>query len=139
MNKLVNFIVTLIFLIGCQNALAAQIHEYKLSNCLQLLVKEDHRAPIVVSQVWHRVGSSYESYGKTGLSHVLEHMTFEGSKNYPGNSSSKTVSANGGNENAATSFDYTQYYQELSADRLPISFAINADRMRNLTLNQAPF
>ena len=54
-------------------------HEFQLDNGLKVIVREDHRAPVVVSQLWYRIGSSYERPGFTGLSHALEHMMFKGS------------------------------------------------------------
>ena len=63
----------------CRPLLAAgSVHEYELGNGLKLIVKEDHRAPVVISQVWYGVGASYEHGGITGVSHVLEHMMFKG-------------------------------------------------------------
>ena len=62
------------------SAVQAEVHEYDLENGLKLLVKEDRRAPVVVSQIWYRVGSSYEHDGITGISHALEHMMFQGTK-----------------------------------------------------------
>lgn len=114
-------------------------HEYKLENGLKLIVKEDHRAPVLITQVWYKVGSSYEHLGITGLSHALEHMMFRGTAKYPNSSFSQIISENGGEQNAFTSRDYTAYYQELSADKLPISFELEADRMRNLTISSADF
>ncbi|HAJ91047.1 MAG TPA: peptidase M16, partial [Gammaproteobacteria bacterium] len=55
---------------------AGAVTEYQLENGLKLVVKEDHRAPVVISQVWYKVGASYEHDGITGVSHVLEHMMF---------------------------------------------------------------
>jgi len=68
------------------------VHEYKLDNGLKLVVKEDHRAPIMVSQVWYKVGSSYEHDGITGVSHVLEHMMFKGTKAVPAGEFSQIIS-----------------------------------------------
>ena len=112
----------------------AQVHEFKLHNGLKLLVKEDHRAPVVVAQIWYKVGSSYEYNGITGVSHVLEHMMFKGTEKYDPGEFSKIIAANGGRDNAFTGKDYTAYFQQLEASRLPISFEMEADRMRNLTL-----
>ena len=71
-------------LVASQVALASGVvHEYQLDNGLKLIVKEDHRAPVVVSQVWYKVGSSYEHDGITGVSHVLEHMMFKGTDDHP--------------------------------------------------------
>lgn len=118
---------------------ADPVHEYKLDNGLRLLVKVDNRAPVVISQVWYRVGSSYEPSGLTGISHVLEHMMFKGTPNHPPNEFSRIVAANGGQENAFTSRDYTGYYQQLEKSRLPVSFELEADRMRHLNLDPAEF
>jgi len=132
---------TLLVLLGLllSGPLFAQVHEFKLRNGLKVLVKEDHRAPVVVAQIWYKVGSSYEHNGVTGVSHVLEHMMFKGTEKYDPGEFSKTIAANGGRDNAFTSKDYTAYFQQLEASRLPISFEMEADRMRNLTLPVTEF
>ena len=117
----------------------AQVHETTLSNGMKVLVKEDHRAPVVVTQVWYKVGSSYEDNGITGVSHVLEHMMFKGTKKHATGEFSRIIAENGGSENAFTGRDYTAYFQQLEKSRLAISFQLEADRMRNLTLPQAEF
>jgi len=115
------------------------VHEYTLDNGLRILVKEDHRAPVVVSEVWYKVGSSYEHLGITGVSHVLEHMMFKGTTTHPPGEFSRIIAANGGRENAFTSRDYTGYYQQLEKSRLKVSFELEADRMRNILLTQEEF
>lgn len=115
------------------------IQEYTLDNGLKLIVRPDHRAPVVVSQVWYKVGSSYEHPGITGISHVLEHMMFQGTENYAPGEMSRIVSRAGGRENAFTSRDYTGYYQMWAADRLPLSFELEAERMRKLVLSKEEF
>ena len=121
------------------SAAASDVHECMLDNGLKLLIKEDHRAPIVVSQVWYKVGSSYESSGLTGSSHVLEHMMFKGTEKYGPNEFSQIISRNGGRENAFTGRDYTAYFQTLSADRLNVAFELEADRMQNLSMAEEEF
>jgi zinc protease len=116
-----------------------QVYEYVLDNGLKLLVKEDHRAPVVVSQVWYKVGSSYEYDGVTGISHALEHMMFKGTRKHGEGEFSRIIAENGGDENAFTGDDYTAYYQTMEKSRLPISFELEADRMRNLTLPEDEF
>ncbi|MGB5716424.1 MAG: pitrilysin family protein [Gammaproteobacteria bacterium] len=118
---------------------AGVVHEYQLDNGLKLIVKEDHRAPVVISQVWYKVGASYEHDGITGVSHVLEHMMFKGTDAHPAGEFSRIISENGGSENAFTSKDYTAYFQKLEKSRLPISFELEADRMRNLHLQDVEF
>jgi len=112
----------------------ATVHEKILSNGLKVLVKPDHRSPVVVSQVWYKVGSSYEPGGITGISHMLEHMMFKGTHKHPAGEFSRIIAENGGRENAFTGRDYTAYFQTLEKNRLPISFELEADRMRNLNL-----
>ena len=118
---------------------AGTVHEYELDNGLKLIVKEDHRAPIMVSQVWYKVGSSYEHDGITGVSHVLEHMMFKGTSAHPAGEFSRIIAENGGSENAFTSRDYTAYFQTLEKSRLPVSFELEADRMRNLVIPEQEF
>jgi len=110
-----------------------------LKNGLKVIVKPDHRAPVVVSQVWYKVGASYESGGTTGVSHVLEHMMFKGTKKFPAGEFNKIIARNGGDDNAFTSRDYTAYYQKLEKSRLPVSFELEADRMRGLVLPEDEF
>jgi zinc protease len=128
----------LIWLLLCRvPAFAAT--EYRLDNGLLLLVHEDHRAPVVVTQVWYRVGASYEHDGITGISHALEHMMFQGTRKVGPGEFSRIIAENGGSENAFTGADYTAYFQTLERSRLPVSFRLEADRMRNLLLTPAEF
>lgn len=113
---------------------AQPTHEFQLENGLKVIVREDHRAPVVVSQLWYRVGSSYESAGLTGLSHALEHMMFKGSAKLAPGESSRILRELGAEENAFTSDDYTAYYQVLASDRLAVALEMEADRLASLKL-----
>lgn len=115
------------------------VQEFHLNNGLTLLVKPNTAAPVAMLQVWYRVGSVDEKNGLTGISHALEHMMFEGSKNYPHDSFTQIIEHNGGAVNAMTTNDYTQYHEELAVDKLPIALKLEADRMANLTLNPKTF
>ncbi|NOS98818.1 MAG: insulinase family protein [Methylotenera sp.] len=115
------------------------VQEFKLDNGLKILVQEDHRSPVVVSQVWYRAGSIDEVNGKTGVAHVLEHMMFKGTHKVPAGQFSRFIAAAGGKENAFTSTDYTCYFQQLEKSHLPLSFKLEADRMANLNLTKADF
>ncbi|HEY9269008.1 MAG TPA: pitrilysin family protein [Methylotenera sp.] len=117
----------------------AAIQEFKLDNGLKLIVQEDHRSPVVVSQVWYRAGSLDEVNGKTGVAHVLEHMMFKGTKQVKSGQFSRLIAAAGGKENAFTSTDYTCYFQQLEKSHLPLSFKLEADRMANLQLTDEEF
>ncbi|MDP1659440.1 MAG: pitrilysin family protein [Methylotenera sp.] len=115
------------------------IQEYKLNNGLKIIVQEDHRSPVVVSQVWYRAGSIDEVNGKTGVAHVLEHMMFKGTSKVPAGQFSRLIAAAGGKENAFTSTDYTCYFQQLEKSHLPLAFKLEADRMANLKLTKKEF
>jgi len=126
------FILALLLIVP--GSLPAGVVEHRLDNGLKVVVKQDRRAPIVVSQVWYKVGSSYEHGGITGVSHLLEHMMFKGTESRQPGEFSRIIAANGGEENAFTGRDYTAYFQTLASDRLEVSFELEADRMRHLKL-----
>ncbi len=137
-QKSVQFNATL-WLFFAISAAQATVTETTLDNGLKVIIKEDHRAPIVVSQIWYKVGSSYEHNGITGISHMLEHMMFKGTEKLAPGEFSKIIAEHGGRENAFTGRDYTAYFQTLEKSRLPISFELEAERMRNLKLDNAEF
>ncbi len=99
------------------------------------MVIEDHRAPVVVQMLWYRVGAADETPGKSGIAHFLEHLMFKGTETLEAGAFSRIVEANGGTDNAFTSFDYTAYFQRVAADRLPLMMEMEADRMRGLVLS----
>jgi len=113
-------------------SIADSTFEKVLPNGLKVIVREDHRAPVVVSQVWYRIGSNYEHDGISGVSHTLEHMMFKGTKDLKPGEFSEIIAANGGSENAFTSKDFTAYFQRIASDRLEICLKLEADRMRNV-------
>lgn len=117
----------------------AEVFENTLSNGLKVIVKEDHRAPAVVQQIWYRAGSMDEKTGTTGVAHVLEHMMFKGTKSVPMGDFSRRIAAAGGRENAFTSYDYTAYFQQLHKSKLPLAMQLEADRMHNLVLSEKEF
>ncbi len=136
-NNKIKFYLLSLSLIS--NIAFADIQEFKLSNGLKLVVQEDHRSPVVVSQVWYRAGSVDEVNGKTGVAHVLEHMMFKGTKQLKPGQFSRIIAAAGGKENAFTGTDYTCYFQQLEKSKLPLSFKLEADRMANLQITDEEF
>ena len=118
---------------------APDIHEFELDNGMKVLVRTDRRAPVVVSQVWYRVGSVDEHRGLTGVSHVLEHMMFKGTDDYGPGEMSDIIARHGGSENAFTSHDYTAYYQQVAAEHLGLMLELEADRMSDLALSPKHF
>lgn len=116
-----------------------EVLSQRLANGLQVLVKVDHRAPVAVVSLWVKVGGSYEHNGLTGISHVLEHMMFQGSANTkPGEFVAK-ITRMGGVFNAVTTQDYTQYFESVQKDRLPEVMALEADRFQSLKMTEASF
>ena len=108
-----------------------------LANGLQVVVIEDHIAPVVTQMVWYKVGAADEVKGKSGIAHFLEHLMFKGTEKMKPQEFSKIVARNGGNDNAFTSWDYTAYFQSIAKDRLPLVMSMEADRMQNLRLSDA--
>src|SRR5690349_20412799 len=132
---------TALLLVALSLASAAQADpsEFTLANGLRLIVKEDHRAPTVVHQVWYRAGSMDESPGTTGIAHVLEHMMFKGTRRVGPEEFSRLIAQAGGRENAFTSTDYTVYHEQVQRDRLPFVMRLEADRMANLSIRPEEF
>lgn len=114
-------------------------HEYRLSNDMKVLVREDHRAPVATVMIWYGVGSADEPPGRTGLSHVLEHLMFKNTRHLKPGEFSQLVSRFGGSSNAFTSHDYTAYFQQYEVSRLPLALELEAERMRNLEIKPEEF
>jgi|TARA_R100000049_G_C1948132_1_gene94208 zinc protease len=114
-------------------------HEFQLDNGLDVLVREDHRAPVITVMVWFKAGSIDEAPYETGLAHVLEHMMFKGSKRLDAGEFSRTVARFGGSDNAFTSYDFTAYFQQYEASRLPLALELEAERLKNLKIDDASF
>jgi zinc protease len=119
--------------------LRENVFETVLPNGLKVVLLENHKAPLVTFQVWYRVGSRNEAWGKTGLSHMLEHMMFKGTERVGPGEFSRIIQENGGNDNAFTSHDCTAYFENLSSDRIHVAIDLEADRMRNLMLREEHF
>jgi zinc protease len=114
-----------------------QVSTFDLDNGMEVVVIEDHRAPVVVHMMWYRAGSADEQPGVSGVAHFLEHLLFKATDNMEAGEFSKTVAANGGSDNAFTSYDYTAYFQRVASDRLELMMQMEADRMVNLRLTEA--
>jgi zinc protease len=119
--------------------LREQVFETTLPNGLKIILLDSDRAPVITFQVWYRVGSRNEEPGKTGLSHLLEHMMFKGTESVGPEEFSRMIQENGGNYNAFTSYDFTGYFENLSADRIQVALDLESDRMQNLVLREEDF
>ncbi len=139
MKKRVFFILMLWLLIAAFPLKAfssTQVREEFLHNGLKVLILENHKAPTATFQIWYRVGSASDPLGRTGISHLLEHMMFKGTKKYGPKTFSQTIKRAGGRDNAFTSKDYTGYFQLLASGRIDLSIELEADRMTNLLLQE---
>ncbi len=115
------------------------VYEYQLDNGLKILVYEDHFAPVVATQIHYKVGSYNEFLGCTGISHLLEHMAFRGTKNYGPKEYDRIIGEAGGEENAFTSTHQTVYWANLYKDRYELELMLESDRMQNLLIAEKEF
>ncbi|WP_282128521.1 M16 family metallopeptidase [Roseobacter litoralis] len=109
---------------------------FALENGMQVVVVEDHRAPVVQHMLWYRAGSADEPKGSSGVAHFLEHLLFKATDTLAEGELSATVARNGGRDNAFTSYDYTAYFQRVASDRLGLMMKMEADRMKNIRLTE---
>ncbi len=116
--------------------ISAKATQFTLANGMQVVVVEDHRAPVVTHMVWFRVGGSDDPPGLSGAAHLFEHLMFKGTKAVPNGELSRIVARNGGQDNAFTSNDFTAYFERIAKDRLPVVMGLDADRMVNLDLSE---
>lgn len=112
---------------------------FTLDNGLQVVLVENHRAPIVTHMMWYKVGGADDPAGKSGLAHMFEHLMFRGSKNVAPGDFSKRVRALGGEDNAFTSYDYTAYFQNIASEHLEEMMRMEADRMQDLNVQEEEF
>ncbi|MCB1397159.1 MAG: insulinase family protein [Rhodobacter sp.] len=129
--------VTVFALVGALPVWASDPQLFELDNGMQVVVIEDHRAPVVVHMVWYKVGAADDPAGHSGIAHYLEHLMFKATDHMAEGEFSATVEANGGRDNAFTSWDYTAYHQRVAADRLELMMQMEADRMVNLRLDRS--
>ncbi len=116
-----------------------KVVEHKLANGLTVLLLQESRAPIISLQVWYKVGSRNESLGKTGISHLGEHMMFKGTAKFAPKVFSRDVQKVGGTDNAFTSRNYTAFFETGPKDQLRHWLEMEADRMRGVNVDEKAF
>lgn len=134
LKRLLPAVIVLMTAITPARALDVDVSSFTLGNGMQVVVIPDRRAPVVTHMVWYKVGAADEPQGKAGIAHFLEHLMFKGTPKYPDGAFSRIIRANGGEDNAFTSQDYTAYHQRIMKERLPLVMELEADRMQNLVL-----
>lgn len=117
----------------------ADVHEARLANGMKVLVLENHKAPVAVCQVWYRAGARKESWGKSGLAHVFEHLMFKGTETVGPQAFVRRVEETGGSYNAFTGHDYAAYFEIVPSRHLGVVLELEADRMRHLTMTEEDF
>ncbi len=117
----------------------AEYYHTQLKNGLNVYIEENHSLPIVNITVLYRAGCVDEYNSITGISHMLEHMNFRGSKHFADGYIDKLTSEYGGVDNAQTSFDYTVYFTTIDKAAWKKVLAFYADNMNNLTLDKNKF
>ena len=136
MNR--TFSALVLLLAAALPALAAQsmppvprleFEKYKLPNGLEVVLVEDKRLPLVTVNTWYHVSPIQEKAGRTGFAHLFEHMMFQGSKDVPGDSYIQIIEQAGGDLNASTSFDRTNYFQTVPSNQLELVMWMESDRM----------
>ena len=123
-------------LVALSAAARAQVTDFMLDNGMQVVVIEDHRAPVVTHMVWYKAGAADEPPGVSGIAHYLEHLMFKGTKRFGPGEFNRLIADNGGQDNAFTSQDYTAYFQRIASDRLELVMELEADRMTGLVLDE---
>ena len=107
-----------------------KFEKYTLPNGLVVILSEDHRLPLVSTNIWYHVGPANEVPGRTGFAHLFEHMMFEGSKHVPGNAHIRYLEAAGASDlNGTTDFDRTNYFETLPSNQLELALWLESDRM----------
>lgn len=117
----------------------SKVREFTLDNGLHVITYEMHTAPVIYSRLTYNVGSKYEPYGQTGISHIVEHMMFKGTKRFPKGTIADLVSSNGGIFNAYTSNDITVYYEMMPKNRIELAFDIESERMHKCEFDPGEF
>ena len=110
-----------------------QFDSFTLNNGLTVIVNQDDKTPLVAVNLLYKVGAKNEDPQATGFAHLFEHLMFSGSKNFQ--SYDEAIQMMGGESNAFTNNDFTNYYLTLPADFLPYALDLEADRMQNLNIN----
>ncbi len=133
------FAAVLVTIVGSAAAepYGQRVRETVLSNGLKLILLEDRKAPVVVFQLWYRVGSRNGALGRTGLAHLLEHVMFKGTEKVGPEEYTRIFQRNGGRANAFTSHDYTTYFATVASDRVGVVIDLEADRMTNLVVTES--
>jgi len=110
---------------------ALSVQQYQLENGLTVMLSEDHRVPTVAVEIVYLVGSGYERAGRTGFAHLFEHLMFQGSLHYDQDYFTPFEPI-GGDVNGTTSYDRTNYFEEVPSNYAELPLWLESDRLRTL-------
>ena len=130
--KRLSFVAALAVLAAVSPAQNLEIHKYKLSNGMTVILHPDHSSPLVAVNLWFRVGSKDEPPRRSGFAHLFEHLMFMGTERVPTGQYDKMMETYGGSNNASTTSDRTNYYASGPARLLPTLLWLEADRIDGL-------
>lgn len=133
MKKLLAFLFILIFHLYAQQF---DIESYYLKNGMKVILAPNKEVPSICFRIFFRVGGKYETPGTTGISHLFEHMMFNGSAKYEPGMFDKLLEENGGYSNGSTWNDFTNYWEEFNSDKLELVFDMEVDRMKALKVDK---
>jgi zinc protease len=118
---------------------AVGYESFTLPNGLRVIYSEDHTTPIVTVDIWYDVGSRNERPGRSGFAHLFEHLMFEGSAHAPKGLHSHLIESAGGQDNASTAEDRTNFFATVPSNYLNVVLWLEADRMRSLVITEETF
>ena len=128
-----------VFAVASASDIESKVFEYDLANGLHIIVYVDSSATVATTSVWYKVGSYDEPLGSTGLSHMLEHMTFKHTSFYKPVQLDVIIDSAGGNNNGFTSTYFTAYYEDFASDRYELAMKIEAARMGTCVFPDSEF
>jgi zinc protease len=115
--------------LGGDTHLSVPYTRFRLPNGLDVVLHVDRSLPTVAVNIWYRVGSACEKPGRTGFAHLFEHIMFEGSKDVPEGKFDEWLEAVGGDNNASTNTDRTNYFENVPSNALALPLFLESDRM----------
>lgn len=142
MAKLFKIILFAVLGMTLNNVAEAKLfgaQSFVLDNGMEVVVVENHKAPIIKYMLWYKAGAVDEEAGKGGSAHLLEHLMFRGTSKISGELFDKILQQNGVESNAFTSLDYTAYHHNADISKLELVMALEADRMQNLQITDKNF
>ena len=140
MKKVIFYVISLVLLLFSGTGMQAQsakinFTEFNLDNGLHVILYQDNSVPIVAINILYHVGSKNETADRTGFAHFFEHLMFEGSDNIGRGEYFKYIQNAGGNNNAYTTFDQTDYYEVLPSNQLALGLWLESERMLHLKVD----